>query len=470
MSTISGYHSSSPTTDEGARIPTAGKPVLYLLVTLGCFRNEADSDAIRSALGDMGLVETDSVESAGIIVINTCGFIADACAEGIDTILELDRIISDLSPRPPMLLVGCMGQRYGAGLLEQLPEVSGVLGVDWSGSLEKVVTALVGGERLSAVVEPGMASLTRTVDSWGGATMLVRVADGCDRGCRFCAIPSIKGGLVSKSPEDICREIDRLSGGRDREVLLLAQDLTSYGTDLPGDTDLTSLIRSVSELEWVRWLRLLYLQPEGVTGGLIREMTGNPTVCDYFDIPFQHASSAILRGMGRPGSASSYRGLVSSIRRMSPRAAIRTTMMVGYPGETEEDFRQLVRFVEDVRFDWLGAFLFSPEEGTPAAGLPGVVRRDVAVSRYNTLLSIQDSIEESGSDRNVGRELEVVVESPDELEGYDLIGRSYREGPVVDGVIHLRHSAGNDSGEAQAGDFLVAKIVGREGLDLVGEI
>ena len=417
----------------------------------------------------MGLEETDSVVSAGIIVVNTCGFIADACAEGIDTILELDRIISDLSPRPPMLLVGCMGQRYGATLLEQLPEVSGVLGVDWSGSLEKVVTALVGGERLSAVGKPGMASLTRTVDSWGGATMLVRVADGCDRGCRFCAIPSIKGGLVSRPPEDICREIERLSGGREREVLLLAQDLTSYGTDLPGDTDLTSLIRSVSELEWVRWLRLLYLQPEGVTEELICEMTGNPTVCDYFDIPFQHASSVILRGMGRPGNASRYRELVSSIRRRSPRASIRSTVMVGYPGETEEDFRQLVRFVEDVRFDWLGAFLFSPEEDTPAAELPGSVGRDVAVSRYNTLLSIQDSIEESGSERNVGRELEVVVESPDELESYDLIGRSYREAPVVDGVIHLRRS-GSDSGKAQAGDFLVAKITGREGLDLVGEI
>jgi len=417
----------------------------------------------------MGLEETDSVESAGIIVINTCGFIAEACDEGIDTILELDRIISHLSKRPPMLLVGCMGQRYGAELLEQLPEVSGVLGVEWSGSLEKAITLLSGGERLSAVGEPGMASLTRTVDSWGGATMLVRVADGCDRGCRFCAIPSIKGCLLSRPPEDICGEIERLSGGRDKEVLLLAQDLTSYGTDLPGSTDLTSLIRTVSEMECVRWLRLLYLQPEGVTEELICEMTGNPIVCDYFDIPFQHASSAVLRGMGRPGDASRYRELVSSIRRRSPLASIRTTVMVGYPGETEEDFRQLVRFVEDVRFDWLGAFMFSPEEGTPAAGLPGAVGRDVAVSRYNTLLSIQDSIEESGSARNVGRELEVVVESTDELEGYDLTGRSYREAPVVDGVIHLRYS-GSDSGKKKDGDFLVAKIVGREGLDLVGEI
>jgi ribosomal protein S12 methylthiotransferase len=362
-----------------------------------------------------------------------------------------------------------MGQRYGAGLLEQLPEVSGVLGVDWSGSMEKALAALAGGERLAAVGEPGMASLTRTVDSWGGATMLVRVADGCDRGCHFCAIPSIKGGLVSRPCEDICQEIERLSGGREREVLLLAQDLTSYGTDLPGDTNLTSLIRRVSEMECVRWLRLLYLQPEGVTEELIREVTGNPTICDYFDIPFQHASSVILRGMGRPGNASKYRELVSSIRKRCPRASIRTTVMVGYPGETEEDFRQLVGFVEDARFDWLGAFLFSPEEGTSAAGLPGAVGRDIAVSRYNTLLSIQDSIEEAGSDQNVGRELEVVVDSPDELEGYDFIGRSYREAPIVDGLIHLRHS-GSDSGETKAGDFLVARIVGREGLDLVGEI
>jgi len=349
-----------------------------------------------------------------------------------------------------------MSQRYGSRLLERLPEVSGVLGVDWSGGLEKAVSVLGRGGRISAVGPPGIVFNERAFDTWGGGTLMVRVSEGCDRRCRFCTIPAIKGGFVSRTPDDIKGEIETLSVGREIEVVLLAQDMTSYGKDLPGKTGLPSLIRDVSELDCVRWVRPLYLQPEGVTEELIVEMTGN-------------RGSEVLRRMGRRGSESQYRDLISSIRRRSPEASLRTTVMVGYPGETEKEFLEMVEFIEDIRFDWLGAFIFSPEEGTPAAELNCAVPRDVAVSRYNTLLSVQDSVEESGLARNLGRDLEMVVDSRDEIEGYDLLGRSYREAPLVDGVIHIRlRKGGRDN--VNVGSFVDAKIVGREGLDLVAEV
>lgn len=445
------------------------RPRTYLLVTLGCFRNEVDSDVLRSALDELGLQETPRIDSAGIVVVNTCGFIADACAEGIDTVLEIDDLTRDLEPRPPILILGCMGQRYSGELMEQLPEVSGVLGVDWVEGLEKAVTTLLDGGRHLEVGDPRMASRTRTVDSSDCATLLVRVADGCDRGCRFCSIPSIKGRYQSRPPQEICREIERLCVEKQREVVLLAQDLTSYGVDLSGECDLPQLVRRVSRLDQVRWVRLLYLQPEGVTDELIKEITGNPAVCDYFDIPFQHASKSVLKAMGRPGDAERYRKLVSSIRERSPEASMRTTVMVGYPGETESDFQDLLSFIEEVRFDWLGAFRFSAEEGTPAASLPREIGREAAVSRYNTILEIQDSIEESESAHLLGRELEVVVDGISHLVEYDLVGRSYREAPVVDGVIFLKDVTGCARG-ATSSQFVRATIVGQEGLDLVGEI
>ncbi len=439
----------------------------FLLVTLGCFRNEVESDLIRSELASLGMDETQTLEAADIVVVNTCGFIAEACDEGIDTVLELDELTSGLAPRPPVLAVGCMAERYGAELMREMPEIDGVLGVCWQGRLAGAIgNLLAGGKHAGRHGAAAISSLTRTVDSSENATLYIRVADGCDRGCRFCTIPSIRGPYRSRPVDEITDEIRRLGGGAEREVILLAQDLSSYGKDLGRGVDLTALLRAVSELDEARWVRMLYLQPEGVSGELVREVGANERVCDYFDIPFQHASSPVLRRMGRPGDASNYLELIESIRRHIPDAAFRTTMMVGYPGETEEDFRALLEFVEEARFDWMGAFVFSCEEGTPAAALDGQVPSEVAVSRYNTLVELQEKVEESGISRFEGRRIEVVIDGDSELDGYDLVARSYREAPVVDGVIHLRR---RPRGGPAVGDFAEAKITGREGLDLAGE-
>lgn len=442
----------------------------YLIVTLGCFRNEVESDLIRGALEALGMDETSALERADIVVVNTCGFISEACDEGIDTILELDEEAGRLPDRPPILVVGCMAQRYGKNLIREMPEIDACLGTDWRHGLAASVSKLLEGRNcIRSRRAPGVTRLQREVDSSDNAILYVRVADGCDRGCLFCTIPSIRGPFSSVPPEKVCEEIRRLAGEREREVVLLAQDLASYGRDIGGGTDLPSLVRSITVMPEVRWLRLLYLQPEGVTEELLDEVTDNPVVCDYFDIPFQHASAAVLRRMGRPGGAREHLELIRSVRRRSPEAGLRTTVMVGYPGESEEEFEELVSFVEEARFDWMGAFVFSPEEGTPAGRLPARVPAEVAVSRYNRVLEVQERIEESGLSRFDGRIMEVVVDGDSELDGYDLVGRSYREAPVVDGVVHLRCRGARSEWAAQ-GQFGQALITGREGLDLAGEI
>ena len=441
----------------------------YLLITLGCFRNEVEADLLRSALSARGMAETGAVESADLIAVMTCGFIREACDEGIDTILALDELASRRPRRPPIMVLGCMSQRYGAALMSEMPEIDAALGGDWQAELADALAALLGDEKYRGTGgPPRMCTLERSTDSSGGATLYIRAADGCDRACRFCTIPSIRGPFTSRTPEEVTGEIERLCGGRQREVVLLAQDLTSYGCGLqPGEAGLSQLAANITRLDCVHWLRLLYLQPEGVSERLIEEVAGNGRICDYFDIPFQHASRDVLRAMGRPGSAEEYLDLLARIRTAVPRAALRSTVMVGYPGETARDFEVLLDFVRAARFDWLGAFIFSPEEGTPAAELGGAVETDEALSRYNMVVEVQDGIEAERLESMFGLELEVVVDDICEIEPYDLVGRSYREAPVVDGSIYLKRSR---SCTVQPGEFARARITGHEGLDLVGEI
>jgi ribosomal protein S12 methylthiotransferase len=442
----------------------------YFLVTLGCFRNEVESDMLRSALAGLGMVERRKVEDAQVVLVMTCGFIREACDEGIDTILELDGIVSGEGGAAPLVVLGCMGQRYSGSLLDEMPELSAVLGCSWRSCVRDALLAVLdGGSYCGGIAEGGHIDASRSIDSSENSTLLVKVADGCDRACGFCTIPQIKGPYVSRRPADILAEVAGLSEGREREVILLAQDLTSYGVDLAGGmSGITGLLDGLSELEWVRWIRMLYLQPEGLTAELIEAVAAGEKVCSYFDVPFQHASERVLRSMGRPGSSEEHLGLVERIRSSVVGAAVRSTVMVGYPGETDADFAELMAFIETARFDWLGAFIFSPEEGTAAAQLGGTVPSEVALSRYNMVVEAQDKVEAGGLDRLLGRELEVVIDDVCELEPYDLIGRSYREAPVVDGSIYLVRK--EHRGGSTPSGFTRARITGHEGLDLVGEI
>ena len=441
----------------------------YLLVTLGCFRNEVESDLLRGALRRLGLGETERIEEADVALVMTCGFIAEACDEGIDTIIELGEIAASVPAPPPVIVLGCMSQRYGAELAREMPEISAALGSDWAPDLEAALEAVLHGDRFAAPARaPRMSTLARAVDSSEGAQLYLRASDGCDRACRFCAIPKIRGPHTSRPLADIIEETARLCRGREREVILLAQDLTSYGADLDPETGLAMLVREVARIEGAHWVRMLYLQPQGVTERLIETVAAEPAVADYFDVPFQHVSSHVLKAMGRSGSGDEHLDLIERIRSRIPDAAIRSTLMVGYPGENDGDFAELLEFVREARLDWLGAFVFSPEEGTAAASLPGKVAAELALSRYNELVEAQDAQEAMCAGAMSGRELEVVVEALCEIPGYDLVGRSYREAPVVDGFIYLKTTPGGK--QARAGEFVTARITGQEGLDLVGEI
>ena len=434
----------------------------FLIVTLGCFRNEVESDMFRSALSDLGLRETSDPALCEIAFVNTCGFIRDACDEAIDTILELDESLSALEPRPPLMVVGCMAQRY-PGLTDAMSEVQGLLGAGWAKELRQAVTALLEGDSYSGGMRKGAPQdARRTRDSSTGTTLFVRVADGCARACAFCTIPSIRGPYRSRPVEEVVAEVETLCAGRDREVVLLAQDLSYYGNDL-GRPMLPLLLEELSRAERARWVRMLYLQPEGVTAELLEAMSENPGVCHYFDVPFQHASKGVLRRMGRPGDAGDHLALVERIRGAIPDASIRTTLMVGYPGETDADFAALERFVRDARFDWMGAFCYSPEEGTRAARLEGQVPSGLAADRYNRVLDIQQEVEESRSHSMIGRVLEVVIDAPGDPDEPGSRARSYREAPVVDGLIYLGGC------EASRG-FAQCRITGTEGLDLVAEV
>lgn len=456
-----------PPTEPASPIDLSGRR--YLLVTLGCFRNEVESDLLRGALKRLGLDETARIQEADVALVMTCGFIAEACDEGIDTIIELGEVAASVAAPPPVIVLGCMSQRYGPELVREMPEISAALGSDWAPDLEAALHAVLqGGTFVAPPRVPHMGAQARLVDSSEGAQLYLRASDGCDRACRFCAIPSIRGPHTSRPLADIIEETTRLCSGRQREVILLAQDLTSYGADLDTGIDLAALLKDVARVEGAHWVRMLYLQPEGVTEKLIETVASADAVADYFDIPFQHVSPWVLKAMGRPGSAEGHLALIDRIRSMIPEAAIRSTLMVGYPGETERDFAELLEFVAEARLDWLGAFVFSPEEGTAAASLPDEVPAETALSRYNELVEAQDAQEAELAGAMAGRELEVVVEELCEVPSYDLVGRSYREAPVVDGIIYLKITPGGR--HARPGAFVTARITGQEGLDLVGEI
>lgn len=435
----------------------------FFIVTLGCFRNEVESDILRGALIRLGFEENSDARSSDIALVNTCGFIREACDEAIDTILELDEELSSVEPRPPILVVGCMAQRY-PGLIDAMPEVQGLLGAGWSEELQAALEALLEGDSYSGGRRrPALAPPERLIDSSTGNSLFVRVADGCARACAFCTIPSIRGPYRSRPVDEVYSEVERLCKDSEREVILLAQDLSYYGTDL-GEPMLSVLLEQLSLINNARWLRMLYLQPEGVTDSLIETVAANKKVCHYFDIPFQHASGEVLRGMGRPGEGGAHLALIEKIRDIAQDASIRTTLMVGYPGETEADFDELERFVREARFDWMGAFCYSREDGTKAARLSSdTVPLEVARQRYVKILEVQEEVEESRSSSMIGRVLEVVIDGPPEPGEPGARARSYREAPVVDGLIYLQGSVASNG-------FALARITGREGLDLIAEV
>jgi ribosomal protein S12 methylthiotransferase len=435
----------------------------YWLSTLGCAKNQVDSEKVQSMLAEAGYLMAESPGEADVVMVNTCAFIEDARRESVETILGLQ-----VAKRPDArtVVIGCMAQRFGVEVEAALPEVDSVLGLDRYGELVPTLDRLTGNTAAAETWRP--VSIRRPAMDILHAVnrprptlpyAYVKVAEGCDKPCTFCAIPLIRGKQRSRRPVNIAEEVARLVDAGVSEVVLVAQDLAAYGRDIDARGGLVELIRLLDGIHDLRRLRLLYLYPREIKPELIDEIALNPKVASYFDLSLQHASEQLLRAMKRPGGADRYLELIDRIRRADPEAALRSSFIVGFPGETEDHVEELAAFLGAARLDWAGFFPYSAEEGTPAASLPGRLDPETVSERHRYLQRIQDEMTREASAALIGRRLEVLV---DQVEEGAAVARSYREAPEIDGVITI--NAGSP------GDWLEVEIVGAFGTEMEGKV
>jgi ribosomal protein S12 methylthiotransferase len=404
--------------------------------TLGCPKNFNDTQAAEAFLIKEGFEIADSPEEADHIIVNTCGFINDAKKESIDKIFEM----AELKDQGKTLTVsGCLSQRYASELTEEMPEVDLFIGVNDYGRLPGLLKELAGGrlaDRNSGSDSCAYASqlplLERNIEK-GSYSATLRIAEGCDNCCAYCVIPSIRGGYRSKSMEDVVSEAEMLAEKGIKEIILIAQDVTNYGIDLYGRFMLPELLRKLVTVDGIRWIRLMYCYEDRITDELIEVMAEEPKICHYIDVPIQHSSDHTLKEMKRRSTGASIRNTISRLRDAMPDIAIRTTLIVGFPGETEDDFDDLLEFVEEERFQRLGVFAYSQEEGTPAGDREDQIPEDIKEMRLDQIMRTQLDISYQHNQELVGSVLEVLVEAEDEDGSY--IGRSRYDAPEIDNSV-----------------------------------
>ena len=423
-------------------------------VTLGCPKNEADSDRMAASLSaTFELV--DDVESADTVVVNTCAFIQEAAEESVRVVLELAQGWKTERADRRLVVAGCMPSRYGRDLSDAMPEVDMLLPVTDEDGLARSLAALAGVPLVSAPTD------VRTPAP--GASAYVKVSDGCHRACTYCAIPAIRGPYRSRTADELVAEAELLVGGGARELVLVGQDVSAWGRDLPGDESLSTLVGRLADVQGLAWLRLLYIQPDGITPDLLEAMAASPVVCRYLDIPMQHASRPVLAAMGRKGRDTDYLRLLGTVRAALPGVALRSTFIAGFPGETRADYERLLRFVRTARLDYTGVFAFSSEEGTAAASLTPKVAARTVRSRVQRLRDLSDEIGFDLAASRIGTRVEVLVEGVDD-DGYT-VGRHRGQAPEVDGGVLLQGGEG-----IAPGTIVDAEIVEALGYDLVGEV
>ncbi len=426
--------------------------------TLGCPKNEVDSDVMAGLFEREGLCVVESAEGADLLVVNTCCFIDEAKEESIDAIIEAGK----LKGGGKLLVTGCLAERYGDELREEMPEIDDLVGVK---SIEKA--GEVAGRMLSTTpvcdrdADWGSADrISEGRSSLGTAhTAFIKIAEGCDRPCAFCSIPSFRGGLASRTPESLEREARRLAGLGAKEAVLIGQETTAYGSDLPGGPSLTALLDRMRTIDELRWVRLLYAYPTGVTSELVDRL-GRDNICRYIDMPVQHVSTGVLRRMRRGMSGDEVRRTVDTIRSAVNDITLRSTVLVGFPGETDEDFRQLADFVRDTRFNHLGVFHFSAQEDTVAASLDGALPEDIAMERKQEILDIQNSVMEERGTGRIGERQTVLV---DEIRDGEAWCRTEGDAPEIDGVVIVPDA------DCAPGDFLEVEIDDSRGPVLFGK-
>jgi len=422
-------------------------------ITLGCPKNEVDTDRMRAAVlsSAYGLVE--DIDDADVVVVNTCSFIQDATEESLATVLEVaGRWVPEREGRH-LVVAGCMPSRYGDELAKELPEVAAFVPVGDEAGLLGIVERLTG-------VAPGAgkaASATRTL---AGFSAYLQISDGCHRDCAYCTIPAIRGPYVSRPLDAIVAEAEELVSLGAREIVLIGQDTSAYGRDLGTDETLADVVNAVAAVAGLHWLRLMYVQPDGVTDELLAAIAENDNVCHYLDIPLQHAAKPVLRAMKRSGDAASFLSLIERIRAVLPDVVLRTTMIAGFPGETTADVRELQRFLVSAQFDYVGVFVYSPEADTAAAEMESQVPIRTRRARAQRLRDISDGIGFERAAARVDSVIEVLVEGVDPDDGV-VVGRWRGQAPEIDGLVLL------DGG--LPGEFITVRIVDSLGYDLEGE-
>jgi ribosomal protein S12 methylthiotransferase len=433
-------------------------------ISLGCDKNLVDSEVMLGLLRDAGYSLTETEEDAEVIVINTCCFIHDAKQESIDTILEMAEYKKD-GRLKALIVAGCLAERYRKEIEEQIPEVDAMVGTTSYDAIVPVIESVIAGKAQSVFREMDALPLpdTKRVSTTGGYTNYLKIAEGCDKHCTYCAIPKMRGNYRSIPMERLIAEAEFLAEGGCRELILVAQETTLYGIDLYHKKSLVELIDRLAAISGISWIRLLYCYPEEITDELIERMKRGEKLCHYLDMPIQHASDQILHAMGRRTNRAELEKLIAKLRSEIPDIVLRTTLITGFPGETDKDHEELKDFIKKMRFDRLGVFPYSKEEGTPAAKRKDQILKKVKTKRQKELMHIQQQIAFENAEGMIGRVLDVMVEG--KLVKEDVfLGRSYMDAPKVDGYIFFY---GQD--EYLSGDFVRVKIMEAKGYDLIGK-
>lgn len=437
-----------------------------LCISLGCDKNLVDTEMMLGLLNKDGYIFTDDEYEADVIVINTCCFIGDAKEESVNTILEMARHKEDGNLKA-LIVTGCLAQRYKQEIVEEIPEVDGILGTSTYDEISNVLKeTLTGKEHVQCFHELDILPECKTgrVLTTGGHYAFLKIAEGCDKHCTYCIIPSLRGSYRSVPVERLVKEAKELALKGVKELILVAQETTLYGLDLYGKKSLSMLLKELCRISGIHWIRIQYCYPEEITDELIQTMKEEKKICHYLDLPIQHASDQVLKRMGRRTTKAQLREIVKKLRKEIPDIALRTTLISGFPGETEEDHEELMGFVDELKFERLGVFAYSMEEDTPAAEFPDQIPQEIKEERRDAIMELQQDISLSHSQSMIGRTLEVMFEGK-VVDENAYVGRTYMDGPGVDGLIFVQ------TGEAlMSGDFAKVRVTGAMEYDLIGEL
>jgi len=446
-------------------------------VSLGCSKNLIDTEITIGKFKENNFKIVNNPEEAEIIVINTCGFIESAKEEAINTILEMAEFKSQKCKY--LIVMGCLVQRYYNDLIKALPEVDLFIKIEEYDKIwEKIQNLIKLNEvkinkntkiiKISEIKPLPMFEkqefLNRVITT-GKNYAYLKIGEGCSNKCTYCAIPYIRGSFVSRKQEDILEEAEELAKNGIRELIVIAQDTTKYGIDIYGESKLAELLEEIAKIKEIKWIRVLYMYPEGITNELIDTIKNNEKICKYFDIPIQHISNKILKTMNRKTSKGNIEKLLEKIKKEIPEAVLRTSLIVGFPGETKENFEELEEFVKKIEFDKLGVFTYSKEEGTPAAKLREQIHHNTKKSRYNKIMSKQQEISKQKLSKKTGQTVEVLIENIS-FDGKYYIGRTIQDVPEIDGVVYIK----NDFEKNILNEFVKCKVIDISEYDLIAEL